>query len=59
MNLVQAALRRKIHPAEESDEAESNVDLAEKTWELRKNRCGHIAARTDQTLDLVLAKTRQ
>jgi tetratricopeptide (TPR) repeat protein len=59
MNHVQAALRLKIHPAEESDAAESNVDLAEKTWELRKQRCGHIAAGTDQTLDLVLAKTGQ
>jgi tetratricopeptide (TPR) repeat protein len=59
INLVQAALSRSVRPAEESDAAESNVDLAERTWDLRKLQCGTAVTENDQILELALAKVGQ
>jgi tetratricopeptide (TPR) repeat protein len=59
INQVQAALSRRVRPAEESDAAESNVDLAERTWDLRKLQCGTAVTENDQILELALAKVGQ
>jgi tetratricopeptide (TPR) repeat protein len=53
------ALKRRVRPAEQSDDADSNLDLAQTMWGLRKQQCAQAPAEAEQPLALVLAKAGQ
>jgi tetratricopeptide (TPR) repeat protein len=53
------ALKRRVRPADQSDDADSNLDLAQTMWGLRKQQCAQAPAEAEQPLALVLAKAGQ
>ncbi len=52
------ALKAHVTAAHQSEESESNVDLAEQLWQARKKEC-KAAPASDSPLALVLAKLAQ
>jgi tetratricopeptide (TPR) repeat protein len=52
------ALKAPLTTANQSEESESNVDLAEQLWQLRKKEC-KVPPASDSPLALVLAKLAQ
>jgi tetratricopeptide (TPR) repeat protein len=53
------ALKRRVRLAEQSDDIDSNLDLAQTMWGMRKQQCARAPAEAEQPLALVLAKTGQ
>ena len=58
LDKVGKALTAHVAPAHQSEESESNVDLAEQLWQARKKECKAPPA-SDSPLALVLAKLAQ
>ncbi len=48
-----------LHPGQESEATEANLDLAEKIWQARKNDCKQPVSDQDEALSLVLSKMVQ
>jgi tetratricopeptide (TPR) repeat protein len=53
------ALKRRVRAAEQSDDVDSNLDLAQTMWRLRKQQCAQAPGAAEEPLALVLAKTGQ
>ena len=53
------ALKRRVRPAQQSDDVDSNLDLAQTMWGLRKQQCGQAPSEAEDPLALVLAKAGQ
>ncbi len=53
------AVKRHVGPAEQSEAAETNLDLAAQLWKTVKPKCPPADSASDEPLDLVLAKAAQ
>jgi tetratricopeptide (TPR) repeat protein len=53
------ALKRRVRAAEQSDDVDSNLDLTQTMWGLRKQQCGQVPTEAEEPLALVLAKAGQ
>ncbi len=59
LDTAQGAFAVKLKPGGEDEATNTNVDLAEKTWQTRKRICAEAASETEEPLALILAKIAQ